>query len=512
MGCPYHAGASLGKDALPVSTAPRRTLQDLPGPKGLPFLGNLLQLDLNQLHRILEQWAQDYGPVYQFRIAHKPVVAITDADLIGEVLRKRPDTYRRLDTIEPVLKEMGINGVFSAERDHWYRQRRIAMQALNQAHLRQFFATLQRVTGRLKARWDRAIATGGIVEAQKDLTRYTIDVTANLAFGYDVNTLDREGDELQRHLERVFPMINRRINSPFPYWHFVKLPADRALDESLSFIQQSIRQFIAHSRERLARDPELAAHPTNFLEAMLAARDVEGSEFTDEEISGNVLTMLLGGEDSTASTMAWMFHFLMEHPDVQTRMQAEVDEVLGKDEMLVDYRDHERLSYIEAVAFETMRLKSVFPVLFLGTNQDVELGGTSIPAGTAIFLLTRQCALQEEAFSAPDQFQPERWLASQAGSQSGHNAKAFVPFGAGPRFCPGRNLALLEIKAVMAMLCRNFAITKPAQAEPVEERFGFLMAPKDLSVNMYERERHIHSGAEERPHSRADLPLAVTLS
>ena len=95
--------------------------------------------------------------------------------------------------------------------------------------------------------------------------------------------------------------------------------------------------------------------------------------------------MLLGGEDSTAATMAWMFHFLTEHPDIQARAQAEVDEVLGKGDMLTDYRDHERLPYVEAVAFETMRLKSVFPVLFLGTNQDVELGGVQIPGRHGYF-------------------------------------------------------------------------------------------------------------------------------
>ena len=510
-GCPYHSGAGVKPDVAPVSTPSGRTLADLPGPSALPLLGNILQLDLKHLHSVLEQWAREHGSMYQFRIAHKPVVAVTDTDLINEVLRKRPDAYRRLNAIEPVLKEMGINGVFSAEGDHWYRQRRIAMQALNNAHLRQFFETLVKVTGRLKARWDQAVANGGVVEAQKDLTRYTIDVTANLAFGYDVNTLETEGDDLQRHLERIFPMINRRINAPFPYWHFVKMPADRALEESLAFVHQAIHGFIAHSRACLANDPELVAHPTNFLEAMLATRDVEGSEFTDEEISGNVLTMLLGGEDSTASTMAWIFHFLTEHPDIQARAQTEVDEVLGKSEMLRDYRDHERLPYVEAVAFETMRLKSVFPVLFLGTNQDVELGGVHIPAGTAIFLLTRQCGMQEEAFASPHQFFPERWLVSRAGTQEGHNTKAFVPFGAGPRFCPGRNLALLEIKAIMAMLCRNFSISKPANAKPVEEQFGFLMAPTNLSVDMHRRDNASSPIAEELPQNGLEHPFATTL-
>ena len=510
-GCPYHVPSGAVADTPKNFARSGRTLADLPGPKGLPLLGNLLQLDLKRLHTVLEQWAREHGSMYQFRIAHKPVVAVTDTDLINEVLRKRPDAYRRLNAIEPVLREMGINGVFSAEGDHWYRQRRIAMQALNTAHLRQFFETLVKVTRRLKARWDQAVAKGTRVDVQKDLTRYTIDVTANLAFGYDVNTLGTEGDELQGHLERIFPMINRRINAPFPYWHFVKLPADKALEESLEFVHRSICGYIANSRARLASNPELVTHPTNFLEAMLAAQEAEGSEFTDEEISGNVLTMLLGGEDSTASTLAWIFHFLADHPDTQARVQAEVDEVLETGDMLTKYRDHERLSYVEAVALETMRLKSVFPILFLGANQDVELGGVRIPAGTAVFLLTRQCGMQEAAFAAPQQFLPERWVASRSGAQEGHNTKAFAPFGAGPRFCPGRNLAFLEIKAVMAMLCRNFSISKPGDAKPVEEQFGFLMAPTNLSIEMHKRD-DTSSMIGGEPQAGIELPLAGALA
>jgi cytochrome P450 len=222
--------------------------------------------------------------------------------------------------------------------------------------------------------------------------------------------------------------------------------------------------------------------------------------------------MLLGGEDSTASTMAWIFHFLTEHPDIQARVQTEVDEVVGKGDMMRNYRDHERLPYVEAVAFEAMRLKSVFPVLFLGANRDVELGGVQIPAGTAIFLLTRRCGMQEESFASPHQFLPERWLVSGAGTQAGHNTKAFVPFGAGPRFCPGRNLALLEIKAVLAMLCRNFSIVKPAGARPVEEQFGFLMAPTNLSVEMHKRNDASSSIGEELPHPGLEHPFATTVS
>jgi len=457
-------------------------------------------------------WAGTYGTFFKFRIAHKPVVAVSDADLINEVLRKRPAAYRRLAAIEPVLKEMGIDGVFSAEGEQWVRQRRTAMQALNNAHLRNFFPTLVKVTERLKKRWDHALHRGQRVDVQEDLMRFTIDVTSNLAFGYDVNTLEDKGDDIQRHLEKVFPMVNRRINAPFPYWHFVKLPADRALDEALVAIHKALAEFIAHSRERLASNPELAAHPTNFLEAMLSARDLEGAEITDDEIFGNVLTMLIGGEDSTAATMSWMLHFLMEHPDIQRCVQQEADDVLGESSMMRDIRDAERLRYLEAVAFETMRLKSVFPVLFLGANRDVELGGVHIPEGTAIFLLTRQCGMQEREFSAAEQFQPERWLASHGTVEPGHNPKAFVPFGAGPRFCPGRNLALLEMKSAMAMLCRNFAVAKPSGAEPVKEQFGFLMAPKHLAVDFTPRSGAKTMDGEPPLQTIAACPCAGSIS
>ena len=99
------------------------TLSDLPGPKGLPLLGNLLQLNFKQLHRILERWCDEFGTLYAFKLGLRPVVVVADPELIQHILRNRPKLYRRLGTIEPVTKEMGINGVFSAEGDDWKRQR-----------------------------------------------------------------------------------------------------------------------------------------------------------------------------------------------------------------------------------------------------------------------------------------------------------------------------------------------------------------------------------------------------
>ncbi|MFQ5675823.1 MAG: cytochrome P450 [bacterium] len=467
--------------------SPGRTLSDLPGPKGLLLLGNMLQLDLKHLHLTLEQWSDVHGPLYKFKIANKRVVAVSDPDLMNEILRQRPETYRRLRNIEPVFKEMGINGVFSAEGDHWKRQRRLTNQALNAAHLRNFFTTLVAITERLKKRWERMSKYGEAIDIQKDLMRYTVDITTCLTFGYDGNTLEEEGDVIQQHLEKIFPKINQRINMPFPYWHFFKRPADHALDHALKAIRQTIEKIIADCQARMAQNPDLAIHPRNFLEAMLAARETEDSGFTDDDIFGNILTMLLAGEDTTSNTMAWMIYFMTEYPDIQKRMQKECDVLLGSASMLSKIEEAVALPYIEAVAHEALRLKSVAPLLAMETMEEVELKGHWMPAGTPLFLLTRQGALQDESFTAASQFQPERWLPAHAPINQAHNKNAFLPFGAGPRFCPGRNLALLETKTVMAMLCRNFHITKAKGSVEVKEQFAFTMNPSKLYIHFNSR-------------------------
>ena len=166
------------------------------------------------MHTILQGWAEEFGPIFAFRLFRRPVVVIADVELIHRVLRDRPEGFRRRTAIRDAMRELGIDGLFVAEGADWRRQRKLTMHALNTDHLRDFFGRLEQVTGRLQRRWERAADEGSRVDAQRDLMRFTVDVTSGLVFGYDLNTLEQRADAIQQHLGKMFPALLRRLLAP----------------------------------------------------------------------------------------------------------------------------------------------------------------------------------------------------------------------------------------------------------------------------------------------------------
>jgi cytochrome P450 len=462
-----------------------RSLADLPGPPRLPLIGNAHQMRAAQFHRTAEEWCRRYGSIFRFDIGPRRMVGIGDVDEINAILRDRPSGFRRWRELEANGREMtGTSGVFAAEGEDWRHQRRLVVTALNSNHLQRYFEVVRTATERLHRRLAHAAHTGQSLKIAHELGCFTLDVTSWLAFGHDLNTLEGGERELQGHIHRVFKMTGRRLAAPIPYWRWVRLPADRALDRSLVEIRKAALAFIEQARRRMASRPELRERPENFLEGMLAAQETDGS-FTDDEIIGNVFTLLFAGEDTTAHTLAWTLWFLASAPAIQTRVAQEAFDVLGERLFPTTYETIDQLSYVEAVLRESMRLKPVAPFLGIEPLADTTIADTHIPAGTRLMLLTRQASLQ--AVERPDEFHPDRWLKDAERACRPPDQKSFLAFGAGPRFCPGRNLAILESKTALAMITRNFELELDSTDGPVTELSSFTMIPKGLCVRLDER-------------------------
>lgn len=461
-----------------------RPMESLPGPRGLPLVGSALALDVTRLHACFEAWAAEHGPLYRLKLGPQRVVVSSDPALNEAMLRARPDRWRRPTKLERIFEELGIAGVFSAEGTAWRPQRRLAMEALSQRHLRGFYPTLHQVTRRLVARLGRAADAGEAVDLQDVLMRFTVDVTTNLAFGTDLDTLGQGEDVIQREMEVIFPGLNRRLNALVPLWRVVRSPVERRLEAAVDAVEDFLGTLIDETRARLDAEPARAAAPSNFLEAMLSAVDEDGRPFSREVVSGNAMTMLLAGEDTTANTLAWAVHELLDAPDAAARLAAEADAVLGAAEVAPDLDRAGQLAVALAVAQETMRLRPVAPLLFLEPIADEVLGDVLIPKGTMVVALTRAPVLDPTRFGAPLEFRPERWLGAPTGP---HDAAAHLPFGSGPRICPGRGLALIEMRVVLASLARAFTFERVGPRDAVTEIFAFTMAPRDLSVRVRRR-------------------------
>jgi cytochrome P450 len=454
------------------------------------------QIDVPRVHQQLEAWAATYGPLYRVRLFFRDALVVSRPDLVAAIFRDRPDGWRRMRSVQEVLREARTHGLFSAEGDDWRRQRRLVMAAFDPGHLKRYFPSLLRVTERLKERLDAAAQGGEWIDLQRVLMRYTVDVTAGLAFGVDINTQQDPDNALQSHLDKVFPMFTRRITTAFPLWRYVRLPSDRAFDRHLAEVHGAVRGFVDAARDRIEQDPRLRTQPTNLLEAMLAARDDESGALTEEELVGNVFTLLLAGEDTTANTLCWTLYLLHANREAWRELAADVDRSLGPDPLPRTFEVAGELESIEHCANESMRLRPVAPMFFMENNRATTLEDIAIPVGSFVICLTRPAAVDTLATEDAADFRPSRWRRAaipadlrQSDAAGRVLLKASIPFGAGPRICPGRYLALLEMKMVLALLARNYELVEVSTEDgtPPQERFSFTMFPLGLRMKIAPR-------------------------
>ena len=473
----------LDHAAAPAATTALRQIRQLPGPFALPIVGNALQVKLPRIHRDVEGWVRRYGPFMRAWFGRTLVLVVADSEAVAAVLRDRPGGFRRPLASYTISVEMGgIPGLFLAEGSEWRNQRRMVMAGMAPGAIKAYFPQLVTVAQRLQRRWHLAATQGQAISLDDDLKRYTVDIIAGLAFGTEVNTLEAGEDVIQRHLDAILPAVARRSLSMVPYWRYVKLPVDRRLDRDVAALSAAVADLVQQARTRLALDPARRERPPNLLEAMIAAADEAGSGVNDRAVAGNVLTMLLAGEDTTANTLSWMMYLLQRNPHTLAKAREEVRR-LAPDVAHFTLAQMDSLDYLGACASEAMRLKPVAPYLPLEALRDTVVGDVAVPAGSMLWCVMRHDSVSEAHFPDAQAFKPERWLAE---SGEANDKRASMPFGAGLRTCPGRYLALLEIKIAMAMLLGSFDIAgvDTPDAGEAQELMGFVMSPVGLTLRL----------------------------
>ena len=445
----------------------------IPTPNENWLSGSIGKFEPHLFHQYLYRCSRELGPICKIHMWRRPIVIISDNEARAYVMKNRPDLFLRSSQLESVFKSIEINGVFTSDGQEWELHRKMLNPAFKPSNIQRFFNTILDVSSRLCAVLEKHKAP---FDFQNLIQRYTVDVTTTLSFGKDINTLENPDNEIQKDLANLIPAIGRRMKSPFPYWKFITTKEDRALHASINRMKCNVRLFIEDARRQLGA----STTPNNILQAMLLSPDVK-----EEDIFGNVITLLIAGEDTTANSIAWTMNYLVDRPELMSEAQLEVDSNYPQNRDL-SWEDLDRFPLTFSLAQEAMRLKPVTPFVHAEGRKDTNLLGYHIPKGTLMMLNNVQGGFDKSHFENPEEYNPKRWLTLERQKMNAYN-QTVNPFGAGTRMCPGRQLANVEIKIVLILLLKRFTFLRPAGHASSTEYLSMTMTPKDLVLQCSSR-------------------------
>jgi cytochrome P450 len=411
----------------------------LPGPRYLtPFeAGRILRRDpLGFVDRL----AREFGDVVLLRMGPVRLYVLFHPDHVRHVLQENHQNYVKGPIIARTKVLIG-DGLFTSEGSLWRRQRRLAQPAFHRARVAGFVETMVRATAERLARWDAA--AGGVLDVAAEMSDLTLTVVGRTLFGQDL--ADRAADA-GRALRVALEFTAARTMSWLALPLAVPTPRHRAFRAALAALDALVFELIASRRDGAERG--------DLLSMLVAARDEEtGEGMTPRQLRDEVMTFFLAGHETTAVALAWTWSLLARHPEVEARLGAEVDAVLG--DRPPTFADLPQLPLARMVVEEAMRLYP--PVWGIGRQaiRADSIGGFPLPPGALVNLSPWVTHRHPDFWPEPERFDPDRFAPDRPDPRSRF---AYFPFSRGPRQCIGETFALVEAQIVVAMVVQRFRL------------------------------------------------------
>ncbi len=428
-----------------------------PGPRA-PALFQTLRW-LRSPIEMLEDCRQRYGDTFTIRLsAFDPLVLFSHPTAVKEIFTADPENLRAGEAnvvLEPFL---GPDSVLLADGTRHRRKRRLMMPPFHGERMQLYGEVMGAITDRVIDSWP--LGTPFPIHAETQ--RITLDVILRAVFGI---AEDDQFDALRRRMVQgaeivtAHPMLmmkalQRDLGALTPWRRVTRLRDE--VDQML---------FAEFARRRA----EARTDRTDVLSLLLAARDEDGEPMSDHELRDEMVTLLLAGHETTATTLAWVLHYLLAHADVHARLRAEIA-AYGDPERIPGSTD---LPFLDATIKETQRLMPIIPMVGRRLHAPTTIGGHDLPAGVvaapSIYLTHRRPDLWE----APDEFRPERFLGKRP------SPFEFFPFGGGTRACLGAAFATFEMKIVLARMLARVELRGVPGYRPRIVRRGIAFAPSE---------------------------------
>lgn len=409
--------------------------------RGRPLIGVLPELVRDGPALCLRAMHAHPRSVARLRVGPASLYVVHHPDHVQHVMVENNRNYWKGPAFNRASFIFG-RGLVMNEGDSWLHQRRLISPAFSHARVAGLVPIMADVVRRKADAWDAAARAGRPVEMVHEMMTITLEIIARTMFSRSVT------DQDVWRMADAFGPILRHIGLRFgTFWlpDSIPLPGRAKADAAVARLEEIVRRVVAERRASGER-------PDDLLSMLLDARDAESGEpMSDRQLRDEVLTTMFGGYEATADSLAWTWHLLARHPDADARLRDEVDAVMAGDAPTVE--ELGRMDFTRRLIMESMRLYPPFWWNLRAAHQDDDVGGTRIPAGATVLLVTYATHRHPEFWDDPDRFDPDRFLPEAVAKRHRH---AYVPFGTGQRACVGRHLAMLETPLVLAMLTRRF--------------------------------------------------------
>ncbi|XP_038202452.2 cytochrome P450 3A11-like isoform X5 [Arvicola amphibius] len=430
--------------------------QGIPGPKPLPFLGTLLNY-YEGVWKFDAKCYKKYGKMWGLLDGPTPVLAITDTEMIKNVLVK--DCYSVFTNRRSMGPAGIMNKAVSASKDEeWKRIRALLSPTFTSGKLKEMFPIVEQYGDILVKYLRREAEKGKPLTMKEVLGAYSLDVITSTAFGVNVDSLNNRNDPFMEKTKKLInldffdPLLMSVVLFPFLTPIYEMLNVSRYPKDSIAFF----RKFVDKMKENRLNSGE--KHRVDFLQLMMNtqnnSKDKESHKvLSDVEIMVQSIIFIFGGYETTSSTLAFVLYLLATHPDIQKKLQEEIDVALPN-KAPPSYDKVMEMEYLDMVLSETLRLYSISDRLERVCKQDMEMDGVFIPKGSVVMIPIFSLHRDPQYWSEPEEFRPERFSKENKGSI---NPYVYMPFGYGPRNCLGMRFALMNMKLALTKLLQNFS-------------------------------------------------------
>ncbi|MGW7441638.1 cytochrome P450 [Streptomyces sp. NPDC054849] len=422
---------------------------------GVPWLGHVTQMVRDPLAFLSSLRG---GPaMVRVRLAGRAVYVVNAAEAAHQVLVS--SVFDKGGPFMDTARVLVGNGVITCSNADHRRQQPVMRPAFHRDQVARYSPVMGECIAQAVGGWRE----GELLDVEARMYGLAAQVVARTLIAAPAGR--RAADTMACALPVLLEGMFRQLLVPWPLLHRFPLPANRRFRRAQVRLKLAVGDVIAQYRAGEAPGDDL-------LSLVMAAADGDGRPLDDTEVRDQVLSVLAAGVETTASLLAWTLHALADHPDVESRLWAELDRELAASAPA--FADIERLPYTRQVLTEVLRLWPPTWMLSRVALEETVLAGFTVPAGADVIVSPYTLQRDPDVFPDPGRLDPDRWLPERVTSAQ---RQAFMAFGGGRRKCLGEHYGMTETVLALATISSRWQLRK-AGATPLRPLPRFLLSPK----------------------------------